>query len=90
MRTRVGVDREAPDGAERSAQSSALTPAFAGWEVTITAYRPNYERAISNKKLLYPSVRYRPPRRAVIFVSNPSVRIGISGVWNGFFITASP
>jgi len=35
------------------------------------------------------SGRYRPLRRAVIFVSNPSVRIGISGVWNGFFITAS-
>ena len=33
-------------------------------------------------------MRYEPSI-AVIFTSNPSVRIGISGVWNGFFITAS-
>ena len=29
------------------------------------------------------------PISAVIFASKPSERIGISGVWNGFFITAS-
>ncbi len=29
------------------------------------------------------------PRRAVIFRSKPSLRIGISGVWKGFFMTAS-
>jgi len=29
------------------------------------------------------------PISAVILASNPSERIGISGLWNGFFITAS-
>lgn len=29
------------------------------------------------------------PIKLVIRVSKPSLRIGISGVWNGFFITAS-
>lgn len=29
------------------------------------------------------------PMIAVIRASNPSVRMGISGVWNGFFMTAS-
>ena len=51
----------------------------------------NYSDARSRIKASRTSTSgcYRLPRRAVIFVSNPSVRIGISGVWNGFFITAS-